>query len=326
MSNITVVEPTQLVGLGSLVVLGDTTGQLQAVNGQTGQPLWTRNLASELFAAPAIALDAAPRLIVATEQGLYGLDLTTGETVWQVGSGDVAGFFDGGVTLFEADTIYGATNAGWLYRIEAATGQVDLAVELDEAEGFFHPPTIIEDQLFLASEGGILYHLDLTTERLLWQRSLFQAPATSVVIVPEFEMVVVGTEAQSVVAVSFEGERLWEEETPIFPNQLTVDWEGRLFVTDQENGLLAFDIEAQEVLWEVVSDEVEITVGPFATHNTLFYGNSVGGIAFLDSNEGIELDDIAGTTDAPILSLMPLNNALIVLDETNLYRLNSLQR
>ncbi|MEM7344623.1 MAG: serine/threonine-protein kinase [Chloroflexota bacterium] len=323
---VTAVEPTQLVGLDSLVVWGDEPGQLQALDGRTGQPLWTRTLGSPIFASPAISLEERARLFVSTEQGLYGLDLMTGETLWHLNNSQIEGVFAGGITLFESEIIYGATDTGWLYRIEGATGAIDLAIAIDEENLFFQPPTLIDDQLFLVGESETIYRIDVATERLLWERPLFQPPSTPAVIVPEFELVVVGTEAQSIVAYSFEGERLWEEESPIFPHQLTVDWEGRLFVTDQEQGLLAFDLDTREALWEYETGEAEVTVGPFATDTLLFYGNSVGDIVFLDSSEGTEVAYLPGISESPIVSMMPLNNTLIVLNETQLYRLESLQR
>lgn len=114
---------------GSLVVVGDDSGTITALNGTTGQTIWTAKTGGAVTGTPSIL---AGVVYVGSRDGkVYAFNETTGAVAWQfnVGSPITAGGVAGGVVgPTTTSLIYGTANGTLIALTEA--GQQQWSVNL----------------------------------------------------------------------------------------------------------------------------------------------------------------------------------------------------
>jgi outer membrane protein assembly factor BamB len=108
---------------GSPVVVGDDSGTITAIDGTTGQTLWTAKTDGAVTGTPSIR--AGVVYVGSSDGNIYAFNETTGAAVWQfnVGSAITAGGVAGGVVGPTSSVIYGTANGRLIALTDAGKQQ-----------------------------------------------------------------------------------------------------------------------------------------------------------------------------------------------------------
>jgi outer membrane protein assembly factor BamB len=182
---------------GEVVYAGFADGNVVALNAATGDVLWVRSLAGDktqfidvdttpvvsdgvLFAASAsggvyaldisngtekwrapisgasdITLDDGHLYVAAAETGLYALD-RAGHVLWRQG---LAKAGDPARPVIDRNYLLLSTATAGLFVVDKRTGQ--LFESWNPGDGITSEPTIVGDRLYVLSNGGVLYAMNL---------------------------------------------------------------------------------------------------------------------------------------------------------------------
>ncbi len=151
-----------LVVADTLIVFGNSLGELKAINTIDKSILWEMQMEGPLFATPVLS-DA--KVVVGDLSGsIYGLELITGEISWEVHT-------EGPVVasgLMENGYYYGGSGSEGLYKINTSTGEVSWV--FDDVGGLIQAQAAInEDYLVFTAWDTHVYCLNKTSGDLIWK-------------------------------------------------------------------------------------------------------------------------------------------------------------
>lgn len=243
------------VALGAdVVVVGNTKGQLFALDRQSGATRWQKQLTGAIL-APGLVVQQ--RIITVTNDGtVYAHDAASGQVLWTYNLPDVSLSVRGYAqpVLVDQRNVAIATANGyivlidsltgvpqWQQRVAVATGRGDMArlVDIDAA------PQVTDGKLISVSYQGQLTTLDLAEQRVLWSQDIssLNSPAT------DGQAVYVATTDGHLRAFALaDGRPLWDNDqllnrqlsNPVVLGSTVVvgDYDGVLHLLDPQTGKL----------------------------------------------------------------------------------------
>jgi|JI8StandDraft_1071087.scaffolds.fasta_scaffold39120_2 outer membrane protein assembly factor BamB len=159
------------------VLVGSSTGQLLALDANTGATVWTRQLSASILTPSLVAGDRV--VTIANDGTVTGTALSTGQPVWtfdvQVPAVSIRG--NAAPILYNDDTVMLASGGGRLYAVDLSTGvpkwerrvaisqgrsEVQRLIDIDS------DPLLSAGQLYVVSYQGQLVALDLEQQRMRW--------------------------------------------------------------------------------------------------------------------------------------------------------------
>lgn len=160
------------------VIFGTENGYVYALDANTGEFLWQKNVKGEVIAAPAIDSNT---VVVNTVSGvIVALDLNSGKELWKAeqdvppltlrgisapvtnSGGVIVGHASGEVGVYILEN----GQQGWIAEIGEASGSTELerVIDVDTT------PIVFGDKVYAISSRGHLASLDLRSGRLIWKR------------------------------------------------------------------------------------------------------------------------------------------------------------
>jgi eukaryotic-like serine/threonine-protein kinase len=206
--------PTGRGVLGAVAVLGGrvfayaSTGDLIALNLDSGKPQWTNSLKAAAWESPGAN---GNRVFAASNDGsMYAFDPETGRSEWQQKlSAPVATSIRA-----TASDVYAGTADGTLYRLAASTGEVRSSVKIDEVLTPVSAPLVRKDAIvvLLADKNATyraLVSLDPMLGAVRWRQTAPDGWTTSRVFATD-RTVLVGTRTGEITAYCVaDGSQAW---------------------------------------------------------------------------------------------------------------------
>lgn len=189
---------------GDLLVAGGYNNEVRALNRHTGEELWSFATPRPVQAAPLIV---GERVIIATDQAVYALDLGSGQRLWEVASGNENAFM--GAPAYDEGILY-TTGGSLLLALDSESGKELWRVK--NAEQFL-ALAVANGLVYVGNWDGALYAFDQLTGEQRWKYQarageFWSAPAVSDAIV------YVGNGDQFLYALNaHSGELIWSFKT-----------------------------------------------------------------------------------------------------------------
>jgi len=148
-----------------LVVFGASDLQLYCINAADGSQEWSFLTTDSVWASPAIE---DGRIYVGSGSLFYCLELDTGSLVWSTVLGEdiIAS------AAVQYQEVYVATTGnnlpGFVYHLDARTGQVLWSFQEPDGGGFFSSPAISERRVVIGSDSRKVYGLERDSGAFLW--------------------------------------------------------------------------------------------------------------------------------------------------------------
>ncbi len=167
------------VGIGAgLVLVGTFTGQVIALDQQTGSERWRAQVSSEILSAPQANDDVV--VAQAVDGRLFGLDVEDGSQRWMYDNPLPLLTLRGSATpLLTADTVYAGFASGKLLAIQSRDGllrwekRIGLAKGRSELERIVDvdgSPLLVGDIIYVAGYQGSVTAISRGTGRSLWAK------------------------------------------------------------------------------------------------------------------------------------------------------------
>jgi|AP95_1055475.scaffolds.fasta_scaffold01363_2 outer membrane protein assembly factor BamB len=254
--------------LDGVVLVGTRKGEIHAVELETGRKRGFKKMGEAIEGSPLIANGM---LYVPSAWGkkvLVGFDLKRGVISWKV-----AGVpFETALVAHE-DNVVGVDVEGTVRSFNGKTGEEVWRLELGEKISAQASPLLISpNQLFVATDDGNGYLVDLNVPDIIWQTNLgapvYVSPVTS------DGVIYISTTRGSLVAIeAVTGEQKWLMQTlnpEVRMGAPAVDGE-RVYLGATDGRVRSVDINTGEVQWEVQLSDV-VTGAPLVTRETVFVG------------------------------------------------------
>lgn len=136
-----------------------TGAQFDTVSPPLGKR-WSRDLGSSI----SYPLIAGGKVFVTTAAGLYGLDATTGATVW--GPVDLGGIYPSSVAAYEEGRVFAINGVGLLRGFDATTGTQLWSRQLS-GQAFTSPPTALGGSVYVSGY-STLYAVSAQDGSIKW--------------------------------------------------------------------------------------------------------------------------------------------------------------
>ncbi|MEM6794164.1 MAG: PQQ-binding-like beta-propeller repeat protein [Acidobacteriota bacterium] len=184
------------------VYFGAFDRHVYALDAASGELRWRTETGGGILSSPAVA---DGRVLIGSMDGaLHALDAATGERLWR---------FDGqdGAPVFASPTVAGsAVYIGsfddHLYALDASSGEEKW--RLRTGGDVFSTAAFWNGRLYFGADDG-LRAVDAASGEVLWHRPRGGRILASPAVLPESEMLIVGTSTEGVLAYSLAGELLY---------------------------------------------------------------------------------------------------------------------
>lgn len=174
------------VMMGQLVLVGYPDGKLDAVDKQTGQLIWQRNIAFATGGSDVerlVDIDADPivrgdQVYLASYQGYVGtLSVSTGDFIWQKPASVYKNI------ILSGDTLYYVDSDDVIWARNRSNGQVKWKQEALKARGLTEP-VVIDNRLLFGDKSGFLHGLDTSNGELV-SRTTMDSPILAAPVVSD---------------------------------------------------------------------------------------------------------------------------------------------
>jgi outer membrane protein assembly factor BamB len=197
---------------GEFFVIGNSDGNVYALDLQNGQLRWKFETGHRVWATPLIVEDRV--YIGSMDRTLYALNLANGSEIW---SFDAVGAFAGTPVLVDG-TLYIGTFANNLYAIDAETGTNVWERPFTSENWFWGSPTTDGATIYVCDVDGVVYAIDPESGMERWHKALTDdrgkpAPVRAAVALSEDrEQLFVGSETGTLFALDTadEGRVAWD--------------------------------------------------------------------------------------------------------------------
>ena len=144
------------------VYVGANDGNLRAFDAKTGKALWTADTGAEILAEPLVD---AGKVYSANGLGIVSAYTTAGKKVWSFTAGDAV---YSSPVLADGKVIFGC-NDGWLYALDAATGQ-PAWINKDGTYTIESKPCVAKGKVYYGAWDQYIRCVDAQTGKLVWQQ------------------------------------------------------------------------------------------------------------------------------------------------------------
>ncbi len=263
-----------------LLLTQNSKGEITAFATDSGQRIWSTNLANPLTRYTGMAVER-DRVIVTSQAEVFGVDADTGELLLRQNFESLVNT----PPLVLGDVVVVGSNDGELFGHFLATGfkawghQISGSLEVE--------PVVAGDAVGIVSTLGRVLFVDPMSFRQTAQGEIFNgpgAPLTSgngLLFVPSLD--------QSLYAFNpRERTEVWRYRTPDAVREPAVFHNGVVYCAFREAGMTALDADTGEVLWENPNQRGRV----IGSRNGKLIVWDDGRLAVLDPQRGIELDRI----------------------------------
>jgi outer membrane protein assembly factor BamB len=211
------------------VVIGNSDGNVYALDLESGAQRWTFETRHRVWAAPLIAGEIV--YIGSMDRHLYALDLSTGRERW--------GFHAGGAfaskPALQGNTLYIGAFDDLLYAVDAQTGVERWRFASDN--WFWGSPAVYGDVVYAADVNGSVYAVDAETGEQVWQRPLGEPVRAGVAVAEDGSKLFVGSQDGTLYALdTANGLVLW-------PGTSGEQGEGQVLSTPVVNGTTVYEMQ-----------------------------------------------------------------------------------
>jgi outer membrane protein assembly factor BamB len=275
-------EGTPIIAEGS-VYLADVDGRVFALDFETGQLRWQRELDTGFIAAGAFH---AGRFYIGDYDGkLHALNAADGSDLWQF---ETQGQIDAGATFINGKLLI-TSEDGTLYCLEEETGK--LVWKYETGDQLRCGASLAGDRTFLAGCDGRLHIVNVTEGKSVREPLPLEGPTGSTPSV-EGEVVYVPTHAGDLFAFNVRtGEQLWKVRDPKlaqeFQNAVAVA-DGLVVASSRNRRVFALDAKTGEVRWDVVLRK-RADSSPVIAGDKVVISATDGRLLLLDLKSGREL-------------------------------------
>ncbi|QBQ39740.1 outer membrane protein assembly factor BamB family protein [Sphingobacterium psychroaquaticum] len=148
---------------GNLLITGNTTGAVYALDVQTGKKIWTYKTGGKVYATPAVWKTTV--VVGSSDGNIYGLDAKTGKLNWKL---QTAKAVLGSTTIDSDGIAFIGASDGQFRAIDVKTGK--LRWSFDKLKGFVSTkPTLYKEKVIFGDWGNGFYALDRKSGQLLWE-------------------------------------------------------------------------------------------------------------------------------------------------------------
>lgn len=267
-------------------------GEIEAWNLQ-GRTLWSRDFKKTEFSSGVTLSDE--RVVVGSATGqLMVLDAKTGDTVWtrQLSASMLA------PALVAGDRVVALANDGTVTGTSLSTGQpvwtFDIQVPAVSVRGNAAPILYDANTVILASAGGRLYAVDLTTGMPKWERRVAMSQGRSEVqrlididgdpLLSAGQLYVVSYQGQ-LAAIDLDSQRLrWAVDTSSL-RSLSTNL-GNIYVATTDGAVQAFDEQDGRKVWQIDQLKHRQLSNPVVLGRWLVVGDADGYLHLIEQTEG----------------------------------------
>ena len=295
---------------GDIVYTATISGTVDAVAKNTGKVLWSRQLKQGIVSGPTVA---EGYVVVGTDAStVVVLKQNNGEDVWQFKIASdmlskplvtqhkvIAKTIDGNLSAYDlknGEKLWGADHGSPSLILKASAS-----------------PVLIGNLALVGFSDGKLDAIDITTGRIVWQRSIAFAIGASDVerlVDIDADPIVQGNIAYLasyqgyIGALSLSnGEFIWRKPASVYKN-LAID-DSTLYATDAEDVIWAFDKQNGQVKWKQPALKARNLTEPIHMGNYLLVGDKTNFLHVLATNNGelVSRAKLSGPIDtAPAVS------------------------
>lgn len=267
-------------------------GDIEAWNLQ-GRTLWSRDFKKTEFSSGVTLSDE--RVVVGSATGqLMVLDAKTGDTLWtrQLSASMLA------PALVAGDRVVALANDGTVTGTSLSTGQpvwtFDIQVPAVSVRGNAAPILYDDNTVILASAGGRLYAVDLTTGMPKWERRVAMSQGRSEVqrlididgdpLLSAGQLYVVSYQGQ-LAAIDLDSQRLrWAVDTSSL-RSLSTNL-GNIYVATTDGAVQAFDEQDGRKVWQIDQLKHRQLSNPVVLGRWLVVGDADGYLHLIEQTEG----------------------------------------
>lgn len=148
----------------AIFVIGNSDGNLYALDAESGVLKWTFETGHHVWATPLILSDTV--YVGSMDRHLYALDLADGRVRWDF---HIDGAFAGTPAL-RGDTLYIGAFDDKFYAVDAQTGAERWRFEGED--WFWGSPVIYDDIVYVTDVTGGVYGLDAESGAQIWHQAL----------------------------------------------------------------------------------------------------------------------------------------------------------
>jgi outer membrane protein assembly factor BamB len=213
---------------GGLFVIGNSDGNVYALDVESGALRWTFPTGHRVWATPLITEDTV--YIGSMDRHLYALRLSDGKEVWHFPSdGDVASGAFASAPVLQDGTLYLGAFDDHFYAIDADTGAERW--RFMGANWFWGSPTAHGDAIYAADVDGNVYAINAQTGEQIWIQALGSPIRAGLTLSEDGSMLFVGSQDGTLHALdTADGFELWPRES-----------EGQLLSTPVVNGSVVYE-------------------------------------------------------------------------------------
>ena len=270
---------------GDLVLGGNPANQLLAYDRHSQQPVWAFNTDGAIYNAPLVV---GPTVYAVSERGVYALELATGESVWEITTGDHRGFV--GSPSYDNGLLFVGVG-GTLLALDSTTGDIRWQIER-EASQWFYSTALAHGLVYVGHDDGHFYTFDQQTGAEVWRSPLAGAGWSAPVIAEG--VVYVGNKDQHIYAFdALTGEERWQFETEDWATTDPLISDGVVYVGvgnhDNREGprpLYALDAATGQLLWSFQANSRLMTAA--ALGPGVVYAVTIGGTVYALSEPSAE--------------------------------------
>lgn len=272
---------------GSLFI-GSTDGTLYALDAETGDDLWSFHTGRWIEGTPACTEETV--FVGSFDRHVYALDSETGDIIWEVETPALVrsspAVVDGTVyvgvgcqSLACAQFAEDLPESGWVYAIDAESGDIDWTVEIGEE--VLSSPAVANGTVYIGASDDTLYAIDTGTAEIDWTfdaaADIWSTPAVAFgsVYFADWSATVYGVEADS-------GDEEWSYDTggsyvtssPAVNEESVFIGHTPATYPDEEQfenaGIFALDRETGQEEWAFETVSEEIGSSPVVTEDMVY--------------------------------------------------------
>jgi outer membrane protein assembly factor BamB len=270
------------------VYLTTGTGEVAALDANSGEQLWKMQPAGPLRGAPTIAFNAV--YVMTQDNQIFALDTTDGKLVWtESGSIGKAGVFGVAAPAAGQGTVIAGYSTGELvaYRYENgrtlwsdALARTSISTAVGSLTDVDADPIIDNGRVYALGQGGRMAAYELVTGQRIWELNLAGISTPAVAGDWIFTLT---DDAQLLCIARSSGKVRWKTQLPHYRNVKKRD---------------------DEIFW----------VGPVLAGNHLWLASSRGVVAYADVTDG-SVTDFTKLDNAVSLAPVVANGTLYILDD-----------